>query len=196
MTGNMIASDKVEMPPAARDKLMRQTKAILRMIDKGATPFKVIDRLNQLVDDGLRLLPWPERTCTRGCSHCCHVAVSLTALEANYIQARTGYRVESLEKREYDEASRAPCSFLKNGECAIYEHRPIACRIFLSFDDIQYCVDETATHKMLALSEPGNGGFEMANQLYHLLITHYLTRFPNYRVFNDVRTFFGSRAKK
>ena len=90
--------------------------------------------------------------CRRGCAHCCHIAVTMTDVEAREIGQRIGRppaivagapsTQEMLEHPEvrvpggpgseagYD----APCPFLKAHECSIYEHRPMACRTQLNMD--------------------------------------------------------------
>lgn len=79
--------------------------------------------------------------CTRGCSHCCHMATMLTEAEAEVIARETGAKLAvparfndfsgSLQRR-YEGV---PCTFLAGGESAIYAQRPIACRLHVTVAD-------------------------------------------------------------
>jgi uncharacterized protein len=76
--------------------------------------------------------------CTRGCSHCCNIAVSLPKDEAALIGARIGRIPMATKPRlnadHIDWGYHNPCPFLRDGECSIYESRPLACRIHYSVD--------------------------------------------------------------
>lgn len=78
--------------------------------------------------------------CRRGCSHCCHIAVALTVAEAEAVGKRIGrkphkdvpLRIDAKIGVEWGYHN--PCTFLRNGECSIYAHRPLACRAHYSLD--------------------------------------------------------------
>lgn len=89
--------------------------------------------------------------CKKGCSHCCHIAVTVNDAEAEVIRQATGITPvqpatnHKLDSRD-DFAQRLPlgygnpCPFLKGGECSIYEARPMACRTHFNFDiDNELC---------------------------------------------------------
>lgn len=71
--------------------------------------------------------------CSKGCGHCCKMAVTITSGEAQRIGARIGV-VPKNPPPEFDQARviekymGTVCPFLKNNVCSIYEHRPEACR--------------------------------------------------------------------
>lgn len=68
-------------------------------------------------------------TCSKGCSHCCRIDVHITSLEAEYIQVMTGIPYRPGRTVTKDHTSR--CPFLSDvGGCGIYQHRPLACRIY------------------------------------------------------------------
>jgi Fe-S-cluster containining protein len=77
--------------------------------------------------------------CSRGCSHCCHMATMLSQEEAEVIAAETGAPLATPsawftgadERNRYDGI---PCPFLKDSKCSIYEHRPVACRLHVHLD--------------------------------------------------------------
>lgn len=83
--------------------------------------------------------------CKAGCAHCCHMATLVTIEEAEAIAAATGRKMTmpppevlnrsddeiKLDRAEYEGV---PCTFLKDGQCSIYQHRPHACRVHYSLD--------------------------------------------------------------
>jgi uncharacterized protein len=94
----------------------------------------------------------PHAPCKRGCSHCCHIPVGVTATEAAVIGKRIGVEPAKVKHRTdfgNDPWGYAhPCVFLKNGECSIYDDRPTACRIHFNLDiDNELC-------KMLPVDAP------------------------------------------
>jgi hypothetical protein len=74
----------------------------------------------------------PLAACKKGCSHCCHIKVEMTDLEAVQLGEAIGRRPNMNQRyTSLDEAwfgYHTPCPFLEDGECSIYEHRPMACR--------------------------------------------------------------------
>lgn len=94
--------------------------------------------------------------CKRGCSHCCHIPVAMTDVEARFIGKAIGTApripvgmqsaVEMLAADTQPDAFglpgspgpdagyASPCPFLHDGECSIYENRPLACRTQVSLD--------------------------------------------------------------
>lgn len=91
--------------------------------------------------------------CRRGCDHCCHISVTITAVEADLIGRHVrikpaipsnAIRLQSLMQQDGAVpaveaisalAAPAPCPFLKDGACSVYEVRPMACRLLLNLDD-------------------------------------------------------------
>lgn len=87
--------------------------------------------------------------CARGCAHCCHVAVSLTDVEAKSIGEQIGIEpkdVTGVAPRDPASFSKiAPCPFLEKDECSIYEYRPLECRAHFNLDrDSYWCRPENA----------------------------------------------------
>lgn len=114
---------------------------------------EVADKLGAMLD--------PLTPCKSGCSHCCHMAVGITELEAekitNYVgiaaikQAFTDDPREMLQRHEamLKNYTAVPCTFFKEEKCSIYEVRPFACRIHHSLDETNVRCD-LYQHPMLS----------------------------------------------
>ena len=70
--------------------------------------------------------------CGSGCHHCCHVRLSITAVEADAIRSEvSAFTVEQKQALTANVASAAPdrCAALTaEGRCLVYASRPIVCR--------------------------------------------------------------------
>ena len=82
--------------------------------------------------------------CRRGCTHCCHIRVEMTQLEAERLGSAIGRapntRQRYMPAEEGAYGYETPCTFLAGGECSIYKHRPFACRKHHSLDvDALFC---------------------------------------------------------
>lgn len=80
----------------------------------------------------------PVAACRKGCSHCCHIPVALAQAEANLIGQRIGRAPVKLDPNtEFSTAYgySNPCTFLREGECSIHPHRPLACRLHFNLDE-------------------------------------------------------------
>lgn len=96
----------------------------------------------------------PEIKCSRGCSACCHLHVSVTRPEAEIaIEAaedadwpidlvRAKLQAEARDDKQWRDVPPEDrrCLFLTPaGLCAIYEHRPLACRRYFVISDPADC---------------------------------------------------------
>lgn len=128
--------------------------------------------------------------CKRGCSHCCHIAVSVSKTEAELIGERTGIRPASAPSRmngdHIEWGYHNPCPFLRNSECSIYEWRPIACRIHYSLDkDDLLC----------RLSPPNTNSVPYINTENLIKLTLLvLTADGSFPHFSDIREWFPAKV--
>jgi Fe-S-cluster containining protein len=60
-----------------------------------------------------------EATCRKGCHFCCYHPISIAIPEEENI----------LQFKKYLNESSLACKFLRDGECSIYENRPLICRL-------------------------------------------------------------------
>lgn len=80
--------------------------------------------------------------CRKGCGACCHIAVQMTADEAEIIAKEIGVKPATPEQygipgNQEAAASKhygTPCPFLVNDQCSIYASRPLSCRTLYNMD--------------------------------------------------------------
>jgi Fe-S-cluster containining protein len=109
--------------------------------------------------------------CARGCGHCCHVSVPITEFEAQFIADGLGIKAQpvkqSIRRDLKSFGSHTPCPFLKNGECSIYEVRPLTCRMHMNFDrDNYWCLHENWMKPEAEIPRPT---IQPLEQAYHML---------------------------
>ena len=83
--------------------------------------------------------------CKRGCAHCCHIGVPLSPIEADMLASDIGRKPKNVKVRDqlsavtyaesFSYGYTRPCTFLVDGACSIYEHRPLTCRVHYNVDD-------------------------------------------------------------
>jgi Fe-S-cluster containining protein len=138
--------------PDARDQ-------VRNVLEAGVDPVTVAERVGANVDalwahvvagdDPGNARP----ACTRGCSHCCHQRVELTAPEVfvlaralrahpdarrDALIAETAAAAEGLDGNAYHQRQ-IRCALLgADGACTAYDARPIACRRYHS-TDVEIC---------------------------------------------------------
>lgn len=138
---------------------------ILRLENAGR-PAK-LRKIFHLVDE-LSACAAPFLACQKGCASCCHMNVTISALEAEHIQRATGRRAKQLSASKSHpsvEFQGVPCPFLDEGCCSIYEVRPFMCRKHVSFDETAYWCDPQRMHTVempiVKFSGPEDAYFEL-----------------------------------
>lgn len=88
--------------------------------------------------------------CKKGCSYCCHIPVTISRAEADYIGYYCKKNNITISKKYLKKQLRTPeaeiaysshsaCVFLQNKICSIYPARPFNCRRYLIFSDPKIC---------------------------------------------------------
>lgn len=99
--------------------------------------FKKLEALYAFLDDLYsfigKFIP-----CRRGCDYCCYIEISISSLEAEYIESNLGIRRNlNYDKKEF---FGTPCPFLDDSACSIYKYRPYVCRRHHAlFDNPKWC---------------------------------------------------------
>lgn len=82
-----------------------------------------------------------ETACASGCSHCCNIDTAVSRSEAKLIAkaikrpfTEPAARHDILTSSERKEYWGVPCTFLIEGKCSIYAHRPLVCRTLVNMD--------------------------------------------------------------
>jgi Fe-S-cluster containining protein len=132
--------------------------------------------LSRLAEGLLARAPEGAIACRAGCDHCCYQAVGVTAPEALAIfdhlkgtrssgeLARVAAKISERHATTRDLSSHDrfspdhPCPFLEEGECSIYEARPLACRGMNSLDASECATRLRDPQARAAFLSSGRGG--------------------------------------
>ncbi|MBR8426167.1 YkgJ family cysteine cluster protein [Burkholderia cenocepacia] len=171
------------------DRRMTEIRAM------GGSRKKRLRALLSAVSD-VRAVAAPFIPCCKGCSGCCYQLVAISQLEAEHIHDRYGHQMARVIQRASIDAvgtfgRDTPCTFLDaDGNCAIYDARPFACRNQVSLDvDSLLCQPENI--QLAQQRHPASSGVPMLvggplQEAYFELIGS--------DVVADIRTFFPPRA--
>lgn len=114
-------------------------KEALVIAQSKTTRANKMHRLFRLTDE-MTASVTPNSACRNGCNHCCHMAVSVTVLEAREISKAAGVRYVDVRQpmaiRDAQELFMGdPCPFLVEGKCSVYSVRPLSCRVYFNMSD-------------------------------------------------------------
>lgn len=136
--------------------------------------YELIDRVVDLID--------PYTVCSAGCSACCHIPVTISELEASYIERNAGRSMRRGVMSSGVPVSLGGCPLLGNdGRCSVYLSRPFNCRVFAAFDDPALCAQLDARH--VVYSSDSNAIFAGSKQ--------WLMKLNGSGAIADIRAFFA-----
>lgn len=109
--------------------------------------------------------------CVKGCAHCCKIPVQVSLMEMDYIAQRTGTTIRRIEKSRYEMPQRVAtyCPLLDKdtATCSVYKYRPLACRLFGTFDHWKYCEQPDKSHYIHSFANQ-----PLFNTLHEFLMFH------------------------
>ena len=151
------------------------TRPVIKLVEVLNTADKIFDHASKFA------------ACARGCGHCCHVSVPITKFEAHYIGDKLGLKPNEVNQNKRPDlkvfGSHTPCPFLRNGECSIYEVRPLTCRMHMNFDvDNYWCLHENWQKPEAEIPRPT---IEPLEHAYHQLLNQ-----TKQQIVADIRDFF------
>jgi hypothetical protein len=133
--------------------------------------------------------------CHKGCSSCCHVAVTVMAEEAEVIGKEIGVKPSTPARfigpdDRKDTAANyygTPCPFLVDDKCSIYASRPLACRTL-------YNMDKDALLCTIVPGDPPRVPYLNHNQFTNVIVRAFMPgTVPR---FADLREFFPRGKSK
>lgn len=116
------------------------SRAIFTRLDQAAASNRPGKRIRLILEaaDLLVAPALPLAPCRKGCSHCCHQAVTITEAEARKLAEVSGRNIAALPRDIVPstdaELAGVPCPFLVDGACSVYAVRPLACRLLINLD--------------------------------------------------------------
>lgn len=126
------------------DKIIDLSRRLVQLPQSNQSTRSKVRALYQLVDEHASYATG-RSACKKGCGHCCHIAVPISAVEAQMIGEATDIEPKPVTPaplngdafgniRGFQWGYHNPCAFLKDGSCSIYEHRPLTCRAHFNLD--------------------------------------------------------------
>lgn len=122
-------------------KLLTKEKKLAKRFSKDrSAPIKKLRKLYSFMDELYAFIS-PHIICKKGCSYCCYYPISISKLEAEYINMKTGIPIT--DDMSVLSITETKCPFLHNAFCQIYEVRPFACRHHVTlYDTAKWCTPD------------------------------------------------------
>lgn len=125
-----------------KELLDREDAVAAEVVRENASARSKLKRVYRLIDE-IAVYREEHVACRQGCSACCRMNVTVSALEAEAIAAVTGRLMANVTgaiQHPQDRFVGSPCPFLSADQCSIYESRPLACRKHAShFTSEKWC---------------------------------------------------------
>lgn len=142
----------VVLVDAAIEQMERMDQETTDSSEKYQAVAGLVDSLVKF-DMNLALVDKVDIKCRKGCAHCCRQIVAVSTLEAQVLLTKAVELNITLDRSRLERqskyvegtwASQPPedhaCLFLsEEGECRVYEQRPLACRKYFVISDPEVC---------------------------------------------------------
>lgn len=162
--------------------LLKQEDELVSMFERHAGNY--LSKLKALYEFMDTLLSYMSKhaPCKKGCSHCCHIKVHISEMEAEFIRKHEG--IKPSKAVDVGDTHGLPCPFLRKGACSIYKSRPFFCRQHIcTFSSSKLCRVEICNN--VTMKTPA---FTEVRAVYeNLLLESGLNKHC------DIRAIFGAR---
>lgn len=152
---------KMQMPPG----LARTEERIYKRLSVSKeSSLQKLGKLYILMDD-LYAFVGKFTPCHKGCNYCCYINISISSLEAEYIEDNLRIsQIRNLDKKDF---RGTPCPFLDKGACSVYKYRPFVCRRHVAlFDNPKWCqLDLCHKYEFTIIR------FSEVEKSYHLIVS-------------------------
>ena len=121
-------------------------ESLPRLVEGSEQLDRKVIKLRKVADEAAAVIA-PFTPCARGCDACCHNPALISEVDATLIAQATGAKLSTPQRiidltagPEARNEYFAPyvgvaCTFLKDGACSIYKHRPVVCRVHHSIEN-------------------------------------------------------------
>jgi Fe-S-cluster containining protein len=177
--------------------MARQLHALLEQAKRDRNIDPPVRYLHARIDATLQRLAHIPVACKKGCAHCCHIWVSVTAPEVLFVAKALRRRNDAgvseritrahVATQDFDFFARGkhphPCPLLEDDLCSVYALRPRACRFAASADagicERSYRKLANEDIPMPVLSVVGRNAYAiaLAIALKHAQLPHHLYEF-------------------
>ncbi|RJP50482.1 MAG: YkgJ family cysteine cluster protein [Anaerolineaceae bacterium] len=143
--------DKLSEVSAAIKHYVSEYKRAMRTVDGKSAAHSFHAVVDGLVSETRKATGSNQPSCRRGCHFCCYIQVDVSPDEAELLFSYLKWKSLELDWDHLKRQAAAKnwgmlsfedrrCVFLsENGECKVYEHRPMSCRKYFVSGEPQMC---------------------------------------------------------